>query len=80
MNALHSFLMNHVKYANMEGFCRDSHKLFTKVKNPNDYVPYNLRSSQHLEASPDPLWVSLPSASAPLPQISSYTFENDPTD
>ena len=25
MNVLHSFASNYVKYANMEGFCRDSH-------------------------------------------------------
>ena len=25
MDALHPFAWNYVKYANMEGFCRDSH-------------------------------------------------------
>ena len=27
MDVLHSFTWNYVKYANMEGFCRDSHIL-----------------------------------------------------
>ena len=25
MGVLHSFVWDHVKFANMEGFCRDSH-------------------------------------------------------
>ena len=40
MGVLHSFLLNHVKYANMEGFCRDSH-----------IMPFNAKVPKHEDIS-----------------------------
>ena len=52
-----------------------NHSSVYKSKISNDFVPYNSQTpvSVWWAALPDPLQMSLPSVTAPLPQISSYT-------
>ena len=44
---LHSFVLNYIKYANIEGFCRDSHKSYT----PWHACPYRIISCNDLDVT-----------------------------